>query len=79
MGYTGKQLIHPSQVAPAQDVFSPIDEAIAQALRVVEAASQQQEAGKGAFALDGKMVDAPVVKIAQWVLTRARAAGKISG
>jgi citrate lyase subunit beta-like protein len=78
MGYSGKQLIHPSQVAPAQEAFSPSDESITQALRVLEAAAQQQEAGKGAFALDGKMVDAPVVKIAQWVITKARAAGKIS-
>ncbi len=77
MGYSGKQLIHPSQVGPAQEVFAPSDEAIKQALRVLEAAAQQQEAGKGAFALDGKMVDAPVVKIAQWVITRAKAAGKI--
>ena len=60
-------------------MFAPSDEAIKQALRVLEAAAQQQEAGKGAFALDGKMVDAPVVKIAQWVITRAKAAGKIGG
>jgi len=78
MGYSGKQLIHPSQVEPAQEVFAPSDEAIRQAQRVLEAAAMQQEAGKGAFALDGKMVDAPVVKIAQWVITRARAAGKIN-
>ena len=38
--------------------------------------SYQQE-GAGAFALDGKMVDAPVVKAAEWVLARARSAGKI--
>jgi len=78
MGYSGKQLIHPSQVEPAQEVFAPSDEAIRQAQRVLESAAMQQEAGKGAFALDGKMVDAPVVKIAQWVITRARAAGKIN-
>ena len=77
MGYSGKQLIHPNQVAPVQEVFSPSDEAITQALRVLEAAAQQQKVGKGAFALDGKMVDAPVVKTAEWVLARARAAGKI--
>ncbi len=77
MGYTGKQVIHPNQVAPVQEAFTPSDEAIASALRVVEAARQNQEGGRGAFALDGKMVDAPVVKAAEWVLTRARAAGKI--
>lgn len=77
MGYTGKQAIHPNQVAPVQEAFTPSDEAIAHALRVVEAARQNQEGGRGAFALDGKMVDAPVVKAAEWVISRARAAGKL--
>lgn len=77
MAYSGKQIIHPNQVEPAHSAFAPSDEAIAQALRVVEAAAKNQDAGKGAFALDGKMVDMPVVKAAEWVLARARAAGKI--
>ncbi len=77
MGYTGKQVIHPNQVAPVQVAFTPSDEAIAHALRVVEAARQNQASGLGAFALDGKMVDAPVVKAAEWVVSRAKAAGKI--
>ncbi|MHB8933061.1 MAG: HpcH/HpaI aldolase/citrate lyase family protein [Bellilinea sp.] len=77
MAYAGKQIIHPNQVEPAHTAFAPSDEAIAQARRVVEAAARQQDAGKGAFALAGKMVDMPVVKAAEWVLARARAAGKI--
>lgn len=77
MAYSGKQVIHPNQVGPAHEAFAPSDEAIAQARRVVEAAAQQQEAGKGAFALDDRMVDMPVVKAAEWVLARARAAGKL--
>jgi len=77
MAYSGKQVIHPNQVGPAHGAFAPSDEAISQARRVVEAAAQQQEAGKGAFALDGRMVDMPVVKAAEWVLARARAAGKL--
>jgi citrate lyase subunit beta-like protein len=77
MGYTGKQVIHPNQVAPVQEAFTPSDEAVAHAWRVVEAAHQNQEDGRGAFTLDGKMVDAPVVKAAEWVIARARAAGKV--
>ncbi len=76
MGYTGKQVIHPNQVGPVQEAFTPSDEAIAHARRVVVAAEEHQKTGVGAFTLDGKMVDAPVVKTAQWVLERARAAGK---
>lgn len=77
MGFSGKQIIHPNQVEPAQEAFTPAPEAIAHAQRLVAAFEQHQATGQGAFALDGKMVDAPVVKAAQRVLDRARAAGKI--
>jgi citrate lyase beta subunit len=76
MAYTGKQAIHPNQVGPIQEAFTPGDDAILEARRVVDAAEQHQKEGTGAFSLDGKMVDAPVVKAAQWVLVRAKAAGK---
>jgi citrate lyase subunit beta-like protein len=78
MGFSGKQVIHPNQVGPVQEAFTPDDEAIARALRVVEAFQEHAREGRGAFALDGKMVDAPIVKAAEGVLERARAAGKIS-
>ncbi len=77
MAFSGKQIIHPNQVAPVQEAFTPSDEAIAYALRVQQAFEEHQRAGKGAFALDGKMIDAPIMKSAQRVLTLARAAGKI--
>jgi citrate lyase beta subunit len=77
LGYTGKQIIHPNQVTPAQEAFTPDDEAIAQARRLVEAFEEHQAKGSGAFALDGKMIDMPLVKAAQNLLARARAAGKI--
>jgi citrate lyase beta subunit len=76
MAYTGKQAIHPNQVGPIQEAFTPGDDAILEARRVVDAAEQHQKEGTGAFSLDGKMVDAPVVKAAEWVLVRAKAAGK---
>jgi citrate lyase beta subunit len=75
LGYAGKQAIHPNQVGPIQAAFTPNPEAIAQARRVVEAAQAHQAAGTGAFALDDNMVDAPVVKSAEAVLAKARAAG----
>jgi citrate lyase beta subunit len=75
MGYTGKQIIHPNQIAPVQEAFTPDDESIAQAKRLVEAFESFQKEGKGAFALDGRMIDMPLVKAAQNVLERARAAG----
>ncbi len=75
MGFTGKQIIHPDQVEPVQAAYTPSQEAIAHALRLVEAFNAHQQAGQGAFVIDGRMVDAPVVKSAQGVLARARAAG----
>ena len=77
LGYSGKQIIHPNQVAPVQEAFTPDDETIASAKRIVEAFEIYQKEGKGAFALDGQMIDMPLVKNAQKVLERARAAGKI--
>jgi citrate lyase beta subunit len=77
LGFTGKQIIHPAQVEPVQSAFTPSDEAIAHAKRIVETFEASQKEGKGAYALDGKMIDLPLLKNAQKVLDRARAAGKI--
>lgn len=78
LGFSGKQIIHPNQVAPVQEAFTPSEEAIEYAQRVVRGFSASQREGRGAFALDGKMIDMPLVKNAQKVLARARAAGKIA-
>jgi citrate lyase beta subunit len=77
MGFAGKQVIHPAQVVPVQEAFTPGDEEIQQARRLLDAYEQHQTAGQGAFALEGKMVDAPIVKAAERVVARARAAGKL--
>lgn len=76
MGYSGKQVIHPDQVQPVQEAFTPDDESIAAARRLIEAFKEHQSKGTGAFALDGKMIDMPLIRSAQRVLERARAAGK---
>jgi len=77
LGFSGKQIIHPNQVEPVQEAFTPDDESIAYAKRLVEAFESHQQGGKGAFALDDQMIDMPLVKNARKVLERARAAGKI--
>jgi citrate lyase subunit beta-like protein len=76
-GFTGKQVIHPNQVPVVQDAFTPTDETIDHALRLIEAFQIYQQSGSGAFALDGKMVDAPLIKAAENTLERARVAGKL--
>ena len=76
LGFSGKQVIHPNQVPVAQEAFTPSDEAITYARRIVETFEASQKEGKGAYSLDGKMIDMPLLKNAQKVLARAKAAGK---
>ena len=76
LGFVGKQIIHPAQVEPVQTAFTPSGEAVAYAKRIIETFESNQKEGKGAYSLDGKMIDMPLVKNAQKVLERAKAAGK---
>jgi citrate lyase beta subunit len=76
LGYTGKQVIHPAQVQPVQEAFTPPADAIDAARRLVQSFEASQADGRGAFALDGRMIDMPLVRAAQNVLARANAAGK---
>jgi citrate lyase beta subunit len=75
-GFSGKQVIHPNQVPVVQEAFTPSAEEIDYAKRVVETFDASQREGKGAYALDGKMIDMPLLKNARKVLDRAKAAGK---
>ncbi len=77
MGFNGKQIIHPAQIAPVHEAFTPKDDEIEHALRVVRAFEEAQAQGEGAFGLDGVMIDMPLVKAARNVLSRAQAAGKL--
>ena len=67
MGFGAKLCIHPAQVAPLHAAFDPDDAAVAQALRVQQAL---RDAGGGVCVLDGRMVDAPVLKAAEQTLQR---------
>ncbi len=78
MAYDGKMVIHPRQVEIAQRVFAPSPEEIERAQRIIQAHTEAQAAGLGAFALDGRMVDMPVVRMAEQVVRKARAAGLLS-
>jgi citrate lyase subunit beta/citryl-CoA lyase len=67
MGFGGKLCIHPAQVQPLHAVFDPDPAAVAQAQRLCQALA---EAGGGVCVLDGRMVDAPVLHLAQQTLAR---------
>lgn len=66
MGFGGMLCIHPSQVAVANEVYSPTEAEIEWAQKVVAAASTQSA---GAFTLDGRMVDAPVIRQAKLLIS----------
>ncbi|QYK51164.1 MAG: CoA ester lyase [Anaerolineales bacterium] len=76
LGYSGMQIVHPDQIAPVLAAFTPSAEETAWAVRVVNAYEQHEAEGRGAFALDGKMIDMPLVKAARRVLARAGSTGK---
>ena len=62
LGMTGKALISPRHVDIVNGIFAPSEKEISHALRVVEGVKAANEKGLGAFSLDGKMVDAPIIK-----------------
>ena len=77
LGYDGKWVIHPDQIAIVNEVYSPSEADFLRSARVLEAYEQGGAAGVGAIALDGKMVDAASIRVAQVVRTRWEAiAGK---
>ncbi|RYP39479.1 hypothetical protein DL767_002213 [Monosporascus sp. MG133] len=75
MGFNGKQCIHPSQVDTVQRMFAPSDEEAEWAVRVVIADEKAASSGRGAFTLDGSMIDAPVTGKARAIVEKARRCG----
>jgi citrate lyase subunit beta/citryl-CoA lyase len=72
-GFTGRIAIHPSQVGPINEAFSPSNEEVLQARRIVEAFESKSE---GTIGLDGKMLDLPHLRQARQVIERHEAYAK---
>lgn len=75
MGFTGKASISPRHVEVINSVFSPTVSEIDYAYEVMEAIRRANEQGKGAIALHGKMIDAPIVARAERTIAMAQALG----
>ena len=71
LGYNGKWAIHPSQIELANKVYSPTPEEVSRARRNLEAYRDAEARGLGATSVDGQLVDAAHVKLAQAVLAQA--------
>ena len=70
LGCEGKWAIHPSQVALANEVFTPSAAEVEQARRILEAMEQAAKDGKGAVALDGRLIDAASIRMAEQLIAK---------
>lgn len=75
LGFSGKAAIHPSQIPVIHAAFAPTEKELRKAVAVVKAARAAEERHSGVIAVDGRMVDAPVVAQAERTLELARLAG----
>ncbi len=73
LGYEGKWAIHPSQIALANEVFTPPAAEVERARRILDALDQAAREGRGAAQLDGRMIDAASARMAQNVVAMASA------
>jgi citrate lyase subunit beta/citryl-CoA lyase len=69
LGFTSKSAIHPNHVDIINTVFSPSEEEITHSLRIIKKAEIEN---KGAFSLDGKMVDKPIIEKAHKIIQQAK-------
>jgi len=69
-GFMGASCIHPGQVGIVNEEYSPSSAEVAYATRVVDEDATAAAAGRGSFAIDGKMIDIPVVRRARQLLER---------
>lgn len=71
LGCEGKWAIHPSQIPLANEVYTPPEAEVTKARRILEAMKQAQAEGKGAVALDGKLIDIASIRQAEGIVRQA--------
>ncbi len=79
MGFDGKQCIHPRQLETARATFTPEAAQVEGARRVLSAYAESAAAGRGAFNLDGRMIDAANLRLAQVLVERAERCAAADG
>lgn len=70
LGCEGKWAIHPSQIALANEVFTPSDAEVDRARRILEAMEEAAKEGKGAVSLDGRLIDAASIRMAENLIAK---------
>lgn len=76
LGFEGKWAIHPAQIEPIHEVFTPSEETVARARRIIEEMERAAGAGSGAVSVDGRMVDAASIKMAEHLLAKVAQIGR---
>ena len=70
LGYEGKWAIHPSQIALANEVFTPDDHLVEKTHRIIAAMEEAASQGSGAVSLDGRLIDAASIRMAENLLAK---------
>jgi malyl-CoA/(S)-citramalyl-CoA lyase len=70
LGYEGKWAIHPSQIELANEVYTPAPRLVERTRRIVEAMKEASAQGKGAVSLDGRLIDAASIRMAENLLLK---------
>lgn len=78
LGFDGKSIINPRQIEVVNEVFTPTEKDIEKARAIVAAIKEAEKKGSGVIALNGKMIDRPVVIRAERTITLAKAAGLLT-
>lgn len=79
MGFDGKSIVNPKQIAFVHETFAPTEKEIAYAEKLVRSCQAQADAGIGVYTVDGKMVDIPFFEDAKRIIALAKACGVYHG
>lgn len=75
LGFDGKSVIHPKQIAVVNNIYAPTQKQIESAIHIIQGAKEAERKGSGVISVDGKMVDGPIIVRAQRTLDLAVASG----
>lgn len=79
LGFDGKSVINPKQIAPVHKIYTPTQKEIEKSIKVLEAIKEAEDRGAGVASLNGKMIDGPIVERARRIIELAIASGVYKG
>lgn len=76
LGFSGKAVIHPKQIDPVHEVFTPDKGEVREARKIVNAAREAKEKGLGVITVNGNMIDTPIINRAERIIAQAEKVNK---